>query len=484
MITMKTGACYIRVSTEEQAELSPETQLAVIQQYAKQHDIILNKEFIFVDEGISGRKAKNRPEFQRMIGLAKGKPKPFEVILVWKFARFARNQEESIFYKSLLRKDKKIDVVSVSENIDDSPFGSLIERIIEWFDEYYSIRLGEEVKRSMTEKAKRGEFQTGAPYGYIKEPDQPLAIYEPEARHVRSMFDKFSAGGSYFAIARALNDRNIRTKKGNKWESRAIEYIINNPMYIGMVRWTPAGQTVGKRIYDDPNTITEKGDHEPIITEDVWEKCQAILKQRKATHTKNERPAEVKKHWLVGLLKCGTCGSALTWQGANKGFQCIGYSHGTCPRSHYIGLAKIEGLVYDALSQLESDTEYLEDVKAITDKDAEITSLQREITRLEGMLQRAKTAYIEGFDSIEEYGENKKRITKDIESIKEKQSALRQESTPDVSQMRKRINSIIDLLKDPEIEHERKCNAIRDIVECITFKRPEEEVKIYLYSVV
>lgn len=67
----------------------------------------------------------------KMVGLAKSKEHPFDVILVWKFSRFARNQEESIVYKSLLKKNH-VEVVSVSEPLIDGPFGTLIERIIEW----------------------------------------------------------------------------------------------------------------------------------------------------------------------------------------------------------------------------------------------------------------------------------------------------------------------------------------------------------------
>lgn len=81
-----------------------------------------------------------------------------DVILVWKFSRFARNQEESIVYKSLLSKKHNVEVTSVSEPLVDGPFGSLIERIIEWMDEYYSIRLSGEVTRGMTEKALRGGY--------------------------------------------------------------------------------------------------------------------------------------------------------------------------------------------------------------------------------------------------------------------------------------------------------------------------------------
>ena len=87
-----------------------------------------------------------------MIAIAKQPSHPIDVILVWKYSRFARNQEESIVYKSMLKKDN-VDVISVSEPTIDGPFGTLIERIIEWMDEYYSIRLSGEVLRGMKEKA-------------------------------------------------------------------------------------------------------------------------------------------------------------------------------------------------------------------------------------------------------------------------------------------------------------------------------------------
>lgn len=149
---MSLGALYIRVSTHMQDELSPDAQKRLLLEYAKANNILITEEHIFIENGISGRKVDKRPEFQRMISLAKSKPTPFNTILVWKFSRFARNQEESIVYKSLLRKQCNIDVVSVSEPLIDGPFGSLIERIIEWMDEYYSIRLSGEVTRGMTEK--------------------------------------------------------------------------------------------------------------------------------------------------------------------------------------------------------------------------------------------------------------------------------------------------------------------------------------------
>ena len=92
-----------------------------------------------------------------MIAAAKQKPAPFRVILVWKFSRFARNREDSIVYKSMLRRQCGIDVISVSEPVGDDKLSVLIEAMIEAMDEYYSINLGEEARRGMKKK-----FETAA----------------------------------------------------------------------------------------------------------------------------------------------------------------------------------------------------------------------------------------------------------------------------------------------------------------------------------
>ena len=144
------AAAYIRVSTDDQTELSPDSQIKNIREYAKSHDMIVPDEYIFRDDGISGRTATKRPDFNRMIATAKQKTKTFDVILVWKFSRFARNREDAVVYKSMLKK-LGIDVVSISEPVGDDKMSVLIEAMIEAMDEYYSINLSEEVNRGMLE---------------------------------------------------------------------------------------------------------------------------------------------------------------------------------------------------------------------------------------------------------------------------------------------------------------------------------------------
>lgn len=183
--SMRTGALYIRVSTGKQEELSPDAQRRLLLDYASKNNIIISNQYIYEEDGLSGRKADKRPQFQDMIAHAKSKEHPFDVILVWKYSRFARNQEESIVYKSMLRKDH-VEVISVSEPLVDGPFGSLIERIIEWMDEYYSIRLSGEVVRGMTENALRGRNQARPPLGYKGMPKKlPLLCQKKLLSYIR-----------------------------------------------------------------------------------------------------------------------------------------------------------------------------------------------------------------------------------------------------------------------------------------------------------
>ena len=183
---MKTGALYVRVSTDDQVEYSPDAQIRLGLEYAKKNNIIIPKQFIFQDDGISGRKATNRPAFQELIAMAKSDEHPIDVILVWKFSRFARNQEEAIVYKNLLKK-ADVDVVSVSEPIPDGFIGELVQRIFEWMDEYYSINLSGEVMRGMTERASRGGYNAAPPLGYKMQDGIPVIVPE-QAEIVKKIF--------------------------------------------------------------------------------------------------------------------------------------------------------------------------------------------------------------------------------------------------------------------------------------------------------
>ena len=204
---LKIAAAYIRVSDERQDEYSPDSQLKKIRENAAKDGYMIPDEYVFYDDGISGKSVRKRGDFNRMIAIAKEKPHPFDRIYVWKFSRFARNQEQSIVYKNLLQKEG-VFVKSVSEAIPDGPFGTLIERIIEWMDEFYLINLGAEVLRGMEEKISRGEPVVGAPFGYKNAENTYIPDTESGAADiVKEVFERYANGEKQREIAVSLGEK-------------------------------------------------------------------------------------------------------------------------------------------------------------------------------------------------------------------------------------------------------------------------------------
>ena len=223
-------------------ELSPASQLVEIRKWGAANGYLVPDEFVFVDEAKSGRKVTGRDEFRRLIATAKTKPKPFDAILLWKFSRFARNRDDAVYYKSILRKQLKIEVISIKEPIEDGKMGVIMESMIEAMDEYYSINLAEDVKRGMEEKHRRGELQATPSFGYTVL-DNVLVPVPEEAVYVQEIFSRFVSGEGFYSIARWLNSMGVKTHRGSTFANRTVEYILRNPVYIGKLRWNPAGRS-------------------------------------------------------------------------------------------------------------------------------------------------------------------------------------------------------------------------------------------------
>lgn len=412
---MKTAAAYIRVSTEDQVEFSPDSQLARIRDYAERNDCTLPQEYIFVDEGISGRNAEKRPQFMRMMGLAKQKPKPFDVILLWKFSRFARNREDSIVYKSMLRKQCGIDVISITENIGDDKMSVLIEALIEAMDEFYSINLSEEVKRGMTEKARRGGVLSIPAYGYTVENGQYIIVPE-EAEVIRTVFRRYNEGTGMLRIAKELNALGIRTHRGGKIENRTIEYWLNNPVYIGNIRWTPSGKT--SRNYHNPDCMIVPGQHEAIIDDETWTQTQRLMKEQKEKYRPYYKPIGSISHWLVSLVRCGICGGALV--NCSGHFCCNNRNKGVCPGNGSISAKKLSNIVINQLRDIMDSASYLSvPTKALQPAYQNNNALiKRQLQKAYNRLERVKEAYEQGIDTLEEYRAGKQKITAEIEEMK------------------------------------------------------------------
>lgn len=480
---------YVRVSTGKQDELSPDSQAKLLKDYAKSHGYVVSK--IFYEVGISGRKADKRPEFQKMIGLAKSSDHPADAILVWKYSRFARNQEESIVYKSLLKKKHNVDVISVSEPLVDGPFGSLIERIIEWMDEYYSVRLSGEVTRGMKEKAERGGYQARPPLGYkIVTHKEPPVIVPEEAEIVKLIFEKYANENlGIFEIARLLNMHNFKTSHGKEFERRSIEYILQNPTYCGMIRWN---RTINEsnEIRPESEWIVTDGEHPAIISKELFGKAQERYKRE--YRPRGARPVSTYKHWLSGVVKCPACGRTMTANTIRNNtrvyshFRCYGYTKGKCMANNSISSIKLEPAVLESIKTvLDSSKITYRKIETKTDDTVDLkTILEDQIKKIDVKLQRIKEAYMNGIDTMEEYKENKRIVQGEKDSLEKQLSELKEEKISTKNEdkdMLMKVKNVYDILSSDSVDAMTKNEVLRNVVEKIVYNREKDELKVYYY---
>lgn len=471
--SLSIAAAYIRVSTDNQTELSPDSQIKVIKQYAKQNGYIIPDEYIFRDDGISGKYASKRPEFTKMIAVAKQKPSPFSAVLLWKFSRFARNQEESIFYKSMLRKNG-VEVLSVSEPVIEGPFGSLIERIIEWTDEYYSIRLSGEVKRGMLEKVERGGIVSVASFGYVVKDNQ--YVVNPEtAPIVKKIYRDFLDGVSLIQIARQLNQLGIKTTRGGLWENRTVDYILQNPVYIGKIRWNPKRKT--RRNFDDEDIIIVDGTHESIIDADTYNQVQEKREQmRKANKRYTHEITDV--YMLHGLVKCSNCGASLTAAVKGKSLQCIKYTHGKCDKSHSIVIEKLNKIVITCIEQAFNTGCFNLIIK--DKKSTEQIDISALIEKEKMKLRRVKEAYENGVYTLEEFKQSKDIVESQIARLQEQKPVINDLSAK--AELIEKHKDCISQLKNPNVSEAEKNEILRSFIDRIVFNRADSSIEIFFYT--
>ncbi|RGY96480.1 recombinase family protein [Clostridium sp. AM58-1XD] len=509
----KAAALYIRVSTHDQEELSPDSQRRLLLDYASAHGMSVPEHHIYQENGVSGRKAGKRPMFQRMIAAAKSPEHPFDVILVWKYSRFARNQEESIVYKSMLRNKCRVEVVSISEPLVDGPFGSLIERIIEWMDEFYSIRLSGDVRRGMTEKALRGGCQCRPPLGYrIPYHNAVPEIVPEEAAVIRLIFEKYvNEHLSLFAIAKFLNGSGFKTSQGNPFEKRALEYILKNPFYIGSIRWNRRRSSTNE-IRSPEEWIMQNGNHPPIISEELFHRAQERFQSE--YRAKGVRPSETARHWLSGLLKCPECGRSLSSCVRRRKtledtvyFQCYGYLKGKCVHNSYVSEDLIVPAVLNAIKEIsEYQTVSYEMAPFKPDNVSnQAVIIEKKLKKLSTKEQRAREAYLDGIDTKEEYCLNKQKICEERQLLEAavqacnigETSAGSSQSVPITGIDRKQLScrtggsriagnnqsaqvkNLYDILISDSFTNSEKNTALKSVVKKIVYYREQDHIDLF-----
>lgn len=281
---MKQVVIYARYSSDNQREESIEGQIRDCKAYAQaNHMHIVN---IYIDRAFSAR-SDNRPEFQKMI--KDSASKQFEAILVWKLDRFSRSRYDSAHYKHLLQKNN-VKVISITEQIEDTPQGILMESLMEGMAEYYSVELAQKVRRGERENALKCMSNGGTiPLGYRVGKNKHFEIDEAAAPIVKELFQRFADGETLQEIVDSLNKRGVMLPNRKTISYQSFHRVLRNRKYLGEYHYMD---------------IVIPGGMPKIIEEDVFQRVQ----ERIAVNRKTPAKACAKTNYLLsGKVFCGSC---------------------------------------------------------------------------------------------------------------------------------------------------------------------------------
>lgn len=333
--TSNRAALYARFSSDNQRSESIDAQIRAMTAYCNQRHIAIVE--TYVDEAKSAT-TDRRPSFQQMI--ADSVSHRFNIVLVHKLDRFARNRYDSAVYKRELKKNG-VTVYSVLENLDSSPESIMMESVLEGMSEYYSQNLAREVMKGMRETALQCKHTGGKPpLGYDVDPVTCKLVINPqEAEAVRLIFSMYSEGCGYSEVLAALHKMGYKTKKGQEFQKNSLYSILTNPKYTGIYVFnrSSAKSITGTRnthlLKNSEDIITVEGGVPQIVDERTFSRVQRRLESNKHIGARNKAKTV---YLLAGKVYCRVCGRSMTGNTRYSGRNKEKYVTYRCPSKHYI----------------------------------------------------------------------------------------------------------------------------------------------------
>ena len=416
---------YSRVSTEMQVEgYSLEAQKNCLTKFVEREEMqIVN---YYEDAGKSGKSIEGRPAFKKMLSdIESGQS--VDYILVYKLSRFGRNAADILNSLELIQ-TYDVNLICIEEGIDSSQTsGKLLISVLSAVAEIERENILEQTMNGRREKARQGKWNGGpAPYGYMIK-DNMLCVNEDEAELVRLIYDKYvNTNIGYTGIAKYLNmqgiKKSVRTEKMiEQCSAHFVSLVLTNPVYCGKIAYgrRTLEKVKGKKNHykriNASEYIKVEGLHEPIISEELWNKAQ---EKRKATGRKfASKYGKDRTHLLTGLLKCPVCGGPMyanrhCWTKKDGTYKEVGYY--VCGRNkldrgkfceYKADLKKsvIEPLVIEAIKEVVSDKYFAKAIEAHIGNIGKDDRLDKEIANFENRLSEIEL--------------NKARLEKEIDTL-------------------------------------------------------------------
>lgn len=410
----KHGIIYCRVSSLEQVDgTSLESQERMCREYAKREGITVLE--VFVDKGESAKTA-DRTEFIKAISFCSQKKNKVQVFIVYKLDRFARKQEDHIGVRATLKK-YGTELRSVTEPIDDTPMGKMMEGILSTFAEFDNNVRTERSTNGMRERLKQGTWVWQAPIGYKRLEKAGRLVPDPlYARYVHMAFEEYAKGThTYKSVSEVLNKKGFRTEKGTLANPQLLEKMLKNPLYFGQIK-----------VWD----FDHKGNFEPIVSEQLFNQCQKSGRKHKPFSMVMKNP----EFPLRKLVICSHCKTPITGSRSRgrsgKTYPYYHHHRQDCINAQSVTKAVFEDKFVSYLKEISPSFEYEQAFKEVvldiwknnTGKALEQNKeIKQEIEKLEQQKARIYQLLEEGTYSSEEFVLQRNAISS---LIGEKESSL------------------------------------------------------------
>ena len=425
-------ALYIRVSTYEQAGYgySLAAQLEALQEYCRANQWTVYE--AYVDEGISGKRADNRPALQRL--LVDAEQGRFQLTLVWKKNRLSRSALDLLELVERL-KQQNVALRSLTEPFEtQTPLGQFTLQMMSAVGELERKSISENMRLGRQRRNKLGKYCGSRILGYdvdttdyhsARRQTTTLRIHPQEAALVQHIFTLYAKGMGYKAIMNRLNRSGYSTKEGKTFSLNTIRSILKNVVYAGHIRFYDL---------DKQAEGLAQGEHEPIIPPPLWEDVQRRLRYNSG------RPKKQVSHEfiLASLLRCPSCGAGMvgyhtTARRKNGTSKC--YIHYGCSRYHNKGLATckpnllqatvVEGKVVSRLKQLITHPRLLRDiVNRVNDQTRlRLRELGEQLQQVDRQIKDGVSKRKHLFDLFEQDLISQQELAEKLGSIKESLAA-------------------------------------------------------------
>lgn len=429
-VLSKRAALYYRYSSDGQTEATISAQRRICKAFTDAEGYTPVKEYI--DEAETATTSDNRTDFLNM--LSDAKKGMFDYIIVWQFSRFARNKEESVLYKAMLRK-VGVRVISATEKTDDTPSGKLLEGMLEVLNQYFSDNLSVEVKKGKKENLLTGKHAGGeTPYGIYKEEDTTLfKINETQAKTIRLIFDLYLQGYGYRRIAAILEEKGHKPPKGDKWNGGSIGKILKHEAYIGIYNYTLGAGTPAEENFKLDNV------YPAIIDDRTW-----ALAQKMRITKKPKRAERNRLYLLTGKTVCSSCGKNYVGHSSNGKkhkyyyYRCNGRSmrarNATSCKGKDIQAEKLEKWVLDSIAHLIlSDNAIKTIIASVAEKvknksntsAREIKKLEKEAEKLDARIENMLDLYDDGKLSKARLNKRTEGLEKQLDNVRLELEQLR-----------------------------------------------------------